>query len=244
MNPKASQRNTAVTLTELLVVLVIISILSTIALPVYISNAEKARISASEEEVLLIGEAMERCGILHGYYVPIQLLNDIRTEFGMSTTALETDALDLEDTSITLIDPSVSIQLLDTPTGNPTLTLSSENQRIVDLYNDWEGPFINFQRIDDAEDITDISDRVPLDPWRRPYRFYSPLGLVGSGASDTDPIIGFSDGQVTNIDPRFDRYAIVSFGPDGASDSLTGNTLSPDDIIYTFGKVRSESVIN
>ena len=89
---------------------------------------------------------------------------------------------------------------------------------------------------------TDRRRDFPLDPWGRPYRMYSSIGIVGTGAlgdnynSDT-----FSNGHLTENDDRFDRYAIVSFGPNGKSDTYIGATELKDDIVYYFGGAISET---
>jgi hypothetical protein len=41
----------------------------------------------------------------------------------------------------------------------------------------------------------------------------------------------FSDGAITANDDRFETYAVVSYGPNGESDSVTEEN---DDIIYLF----------
>ena len=92
---------------------------------------------------------------------------------------------------------------------------------------------------------TQVMNDHPLDPWGQPYRFYSPIGLIGSNASTSTPSSwntnSFSDGRLTSSDDRFDRYAIVSFGPDGEADSSSN---ADDDIIYYFGVVVSETTFN
>jgi hypothetical protein len=59
--------------------------------------------------------------------------------------------------------------------------------------------------------------------------------LIGSRAAASGPDAldsdEFSDGVLTADDPRFTTYAIVSYGPDGVSDSAGA---AQDDIIYLF----------
>lgn len=246
--PSQRQRSRAgVTLTELLVVLVIISILSTLALPVYITHAEKARVATAQTEVKQLGDGQETVAAIHGYYVPLQLLDDLAggSASGVGLSA-DSDAIENESASIKLIDPSASLLNLNT---QDDLGDANTNQRVRNIVQRWEGPFMNPQRVyigdASAPDPLLLDGNLermdhPLDPWGNPYRFYSPLGLIGSGASSTDPNSyrnqSFSDGTVTSTDDRFDRFAIVSYGPDGVSNPSGGGNY--DDIFYFFGRVN------
>lgn len=236
------------TLTELLVVLVIISILATIAMPVYVGQAEKARVASARMEVKLIADAQDYVGALYGFYVPLQLLDDLPGQRGVNGVGADADAIRSEVSSIALVD--LNRNLLDLGTGQPNLGMAATNARVSDLLYNWDGPFLSPQRvyyegtgaIENANPGEAARD-YPLDPWGNPYRFYSPVGIVGSGAlSSTYNSSNFSDGQIQRgTDDRFDRYAIVSFGPDGESDANSGDLNDPDDIIYLFGKVNVPS---
>jgi len=122
----------------------------------------------------------------------------------------------------------------------------------VDLYNFWNGPFMTFKRVwtgrlfkPDVPEYLDDQERAldwPLDPWQNPYRLYTPQGIVGTQADQTD--IGsydnyqFGDGRIhDNGKYHFDRFAIVSFGPNGQEGDDGGgvNSQDNDDIIYYFG---------
>src|SRR5690606_37579813 len=124
----------------------------------------------------------------------------------------------------------------------------------------WSGPFITWQRFwydasnsapyegpsdPDYRDSNDLFRDFPLDPWGHPYRFYSPIGVIGNGDDHlgaqfnfVNPHTEFSNGRLTRFDEeRFQRYAVVSFGRDGISDT---DPLQPannvfNDIYYEFG---------
>jgi prepilin-type N-terminal cleavage/methylation domain-containing protein len=248
MKAHPTQPSAGVTLTELLVVLVVISILSTIALPVYINHAQKARVSTAQLEVRNIAEAMQACGAIHGFYVPIQVLDDIADSSGVGGST-ESDAIDLES-GIFLIDPSLSVKNLD---QQPSLDDTSADARVENMVENWEGPFLNAHRIFTA-DVNSVDPDLlsgslqrldhPLDPWGQPYRFYSPLGVVGSSALSVQTSVwrstSFSNGVVTNSDDRFDLFAIVSFGPDAQPNFRSTGINNPDDIIYFFGKAVAD----
>jgi prepilin-type N-terminal cleavage/methylation domain-containing protein len=237
-------RHAAVTLTELLVVLVIISILSTVALPVYINQSERARIATATQEVYEIGQAMEACGLVHGRFVPLQTLDDLPGSTG-----------DLNDGSADAIQSSAGLNTIDftqaasqlQSRGNNPLAPTSIDPRSVEIYENWEGPFINFQRYHDESPENTLNQNkadFPFDPWNNPYHFYSPVGHIGSPATNT----GFSgssfNGSLTGQDDRFDRWAIVSFGPDGVSDTASSSQGNRDDVVYIFGYTTAETSFN
>lgn len=245
MNIKKSRENQGVTLTELLVVLAIIGLLATIAVPVYVNRSEQAKIKIAHQECKTIAQAEEICAITHGFYVPIQVLDDVP-----DTTESDADSITNEDSRIYLIDAGISAEL---QLGRQLQLGDTHDQRVKDLINYWQGPFLNPSRVyydtdvysspwDETMTPTDRRRDYPLDPWGRPYRMYSSVGIVGTGAlGDNYDSDTFSNGHLTENDDRFDRYAIVSFGPNGQSDSYVGATQLKDDIVYFFGGVISET---
>ena len=244
----APDRGAGVTLTELLVVLLIVGLLSTIALPVYMNRAERARISTAEAECRQIAEAEEACAAVHTLYVAIQVLDDVAGSTADGLNSTRDDSIQFE-TSQYAIDPSRPVARLSV--SQPLISTSSEDTRVRNMVRNWGGPFLNPQHIytgtSDTVEPTNNESYIrrdyPLDPWGQPYRFYSPLGIIGSSATSTSPdsfdSTGFSDGVVTNNDQRFDRFAIVSFGPNGESNSNTADA-DDDDIIYFFGPITAQ----
>jgi prepilin-type N-terminal cleavage/methylation domain-containing protein len=240
-----------VTLTELLVVLAIIGLLATIAIPVYVQRTEEAKVRTAQQEVREIAKAEAMVATIHSFYVPIQVLDDIAVDLTNRTT--RTDDLQNETDTLYLIDPFINV--IDQIAGNPpqpTLQDRDTNTRVHRLYYFWQGPFLNPVRvwIDDetsaepeqlSEDV--IRHDHPLDPWGQPYRMYSPAGIVGDSASATNRssfnTSSFSNGRLTTTDDRFDRFAIVSFGRDNLSD---GQAYTGDDVFYYFGIAATESM--
>ncbi|MBX7246922.1 MAG: prepilin-type N-terminal cleavage/methylation domain-containing protein [Candidatus Sumerlaeaceae bacterium] len=235
-----------VTLTELLVVMVIVTLFSTIAVIAYINRMEEARISIARGECRELAEAEEQCALIHGYYVPLQVLDDKPDLNNITSTG---DAIDLDLlNSLFVINPLVPPV---TQQGNQ-LNMNNTNQRIQDLVDNWQGPFLTTQRVYTGNadptnpnfiNSTEIHLDFPLDPWGTPYRFYSPLGIIGSNATTQDYTnlgVAFSNGILTNnIQEPFDRYAVTSWGRNTQPNTLTPSDT--DDIIYQFGMAGVES---
>jgi len=235
-----------VTLTELLVVLAIIGLLATIAVPVYVNKMEQAKVSTAKHEVRELANAEEVCGIMHGYYVPLCMLDDLpyRSEDRPSTVD------DVQNTR-TILNPyliSTGIPIAKQDGGQSRLADFNNIKSVSNLYFGWQGPFMNFKRYyvgagvfvePPNPDDDDVARDHPLDPWNNPYMIVTELGVV-------TPI-----GQIKNISipvqegaaREFDRMAIVSLGPDASfSDDIADggynineNVTSTDDIWVYFG---------
>jgi len=247
-----------VTLTELLVVLLIIAILGTIAVPVYLNRIETARVRVAQAEVRELAQAEDMVAAIHGFYVPLQMLDDVVPPTPADTRA---DSIDNEATANPYLykvalppDAQLGTQL--------QLSDRTTDKDVASLYNNWQGPFINFNRyfkgveggalIANAVDSTDqqIQRDFPLDPWGQPYRFYGPLGILGSNATelnfqqwDRDAFSDLFQNDYSGDRERdpFDRFAIVSYGPNQVPNRTADLTGEGDDIIYLFGFVASET---
>lgn len=257
------QTRRAVTLTELLVVLAILSLLATIAVPVYVQKTEQARRATARTEVRTIADAEEQVALTHGYYIPMHLLDNVFDDTSDPEPRDDFDG-DPNDADKYFIDPYINptTQLSNQVTLADAENNSSGRVKAIKLVRFWTGPYLNPTRV--AKNIgsgsigtqADLSSDVVLDPWGRPYLFFSPVGPIAddlSLVSDLTTYNAFNDSQryridngfllngTGNTDP-FDRYAIMSLGTDGLLDNKT-DPLS-DDVIYEFGFTPNESAYN
>lgn len=220
---------------ETIIILVVIVLLVLIAIPVYRGGPEDARVAQAQRDVLTLARAQERLADTVGYYLPLQLLdNEALSDEARTARA---DTLANEPDALKAIPRD--LEASDGPPEQPAL------DDLSNLRENWAGPYAQIKRIYLGEarenlDLSVISEQsvrrdYPLDPWGQPYRFYSPIGIIGSRAAktstDTFDTDAFSDGALTTDDDRFETFAIVSYGPNGESDSVTDIN---DDIIYLF----------
>jgi len=245
---KIIQRQRGLTLTELLVVVVIIVIIALALIPAVTQRTERARVATARQEVKELAMAEDACAITTGYYLPLQLLDDIK----LSNRPVD-DSLNLENDLIYLIDPyfvyiDASGNYIDPPSQDE-LPQSDHNHRI---FINWNGPYLSFVKT--VLDIADVDKRsfasrdFPLDPWNIPYRFFSPIGIIGSNADTTEKNLvniinnsGFSDGDVTQDwnDRYSGRWMIISLGKNQEINYPNDNDY--DDIVHAFGLVVHET---
>lgn len=250
MNATKLRSRRAVTLTELLVVLAIISLLATIAVPVYLSQIQRARLATAQAETREISEAIQQAAIIHGFIVPIHVLDNVPNEVGNTGGSNRDDFDAMSGDTNYLID---IYRLLDDQSGSdqPKFGDSSTNVRVKNLIDKWQGPFLNAKRVryvgdNNGSSLGTYYQDLVVDPWGRPYRLYTDLGLVGSSGlpsstnPDADLTLGMDDGRISSVEVnRFDRFAVLSYGPDGISGFTTSNVLEQgDDIYYEFNALN------
>jgi len=242
---KLMKRKIGLTLTELLVVVAIIGIISLALIPALTQRTENARVATARQEVKELAMAEDSCAITTGYYLPLQLLDDIKR-----STRVEDDSLNNEIDSIFLIDPFYTyIDNLGNYSIPTQELLPTSNYNQYRIYTQWSGPYTSFVKtllnyVPQAMERRDF----PLDPWNTPYRFFSPIGIIGDGADteETDLTVisnnaAFSNGRITLDIPDYarGRWLIVSLGRNRQFDDP--DNLSSDDIVHAFGLVIHET---
>lgn len=244
-----------VTLVELLVVLLIISLLATAAVPVLLNRIEDARVATARQDVEEIAKAQTMCALYHSVYVPLQVLDDLPYDAGAPT--IEADDVNNSSDAVTYFLINLTQKAEDQETTQ--LDFDDDDQTNNPLgfrvIRNWQGPFINYQRVwtNNKERTVDVMDQgelrrgYPLDPWGTPYRFYSPIGIIGAGANSTSQASynqdSFMNGRIQRDAVRlYDRYAIVSYGPDGLAPNAAAD--SNDNISYLFGTDGIETGFN
>lgn len=231
-----------VTLTELLVVLAIIGLLATIAVPVYVNKMEQAKVTTAKHEVRELANAEEVCGIMHGYYVPLNMLDDIPYR-SLNRPAVVDDIENTKD----ILNPyliSTGIPIVDQETNQNRLSQFTSIKAVSNLFFGWQGPFMNFKRYYLGDGVyveppdplpEDIARDYPLDPWGNPYIIVTELGYVTPRGFITTQNIQASQSP----EREFDRMAIISLGPDGsvsilADDGLTYQNITAEDDIWVY----------
>jgi prepilin-type N-terminal cleavage/methylation domain-containing protein len=221
----------AVTLLELLIVLVIISILASVATGVYTGETRRARIVATRDLIRQLELSIAQ------YEIDLGLLPPSGSGEDLPPTALAIDP-NRSDGSGYLF-----VSLVHSVSGNSLAPASAL----------WKNPYITFQAEQLAPLGTDTSGAAPminiLDSWGNPIRYvvstdYSVNNGNFSGGTavfsatapdganpdlpSPNPFLAFGE---TFYNPR--TFQIISFGPDGQS--LEFFPGAADDDITNFG---------
>lgn len=172
-------------------------------------SSDNSALQLTELEIQTLIDAEEQVMIDTGYYVSIENLNDLPTD----NVTYWFDYIN-EGGGAAVIDhhtgmfKPVRVDLLTPP-------------------NLWQGPYVTYQPGRIALDGAGYDVGTLLDFWSNPYYLFTPLGLARPPSqSITQDLYG----------DQFDRYAIVSLGPDGVK--------SDDDIIRFFGGAPTALVVS
>jgi type II secretion system protein G len=218
----------AFTLLELLVVVLILGILSTIAVGVFTSQVERARFAAAKATISAIELAVNRYEIDLGSFPP----SGTGTSLPPATPS-----------SGPVVDGCgyMQLALMHSLNGSSTAPLDPR----------WQGPYLTVKKelLGDSTGtpIEEIVGPQPglaevqiLDPWHAPYRYirfgpapdgYGNYGFVGGGTvlPTTHPFFATE----TYYNPQ--TFQIVSKGPNGYTPAPPNFGTDPDDVT-NFGQ--------
>lgn len=154
----------------------------------------------AQQDMATMANALEVCVIDTGYYVSLENLNDVSAAPGATRPFDSIQHLG-----------GVYVMLPDVG------TFQANRRNLATAFNPWGGPYVTYQTNRIQTGTTPYDEGSLLDPWGSPYYLFNPLGLI-RGDSGTITLELYGD--------QFDRYTIVSLGPDGV--------MSADDIIRPF----------
>lgn len=216
-----------VTLLELLVVLGILSILSTIAVGVYTNHIQRARFAKARAEIRLLETAITQYQLDTGDFPP-----------SGSGVTISPDG----------INPITPLY------GSGYLQVALRNSLSGNLYQPlsprWQGPYVNWDYnrmgfVDSSGNVTPITStggQTPapgsaiasisfLDPWGSPYTYIASRDYEFEGT--TLPLTHPFHDTETYYNPT--TFQIISFGPNMSSGTGNDRGKEPDDISNFIG---------
>ncbi len=198
-----------VTLLELIVVLLIISILSTIAVGVYTQEIQRARIAKTRAEIRSLELAINRYQIDVGQFPPTG------TGVNLAPNALLNTASPYAGSGYMQVALRASIN------GNQSAPLSSR----------WIGPYFDFDenRLGTIGNSPITGSTSPaelqfLDAWGNPFYFIQSndyAALEGTFLPSTSPY------AATETYYNASTFQLISFGPNGTTD-FSGNAVGTE----------------
>lgn len=207
--PTMNRLTKGVTLIELVVVLLIISILSTIAVGVYTQEIQRARIAKTRAEISSLSVAINRYQIDTGQFPP--------TGTGSS----------LAPNPINRNNPYAGSGYLQV-----ALKASLNGNQSAPLSNRWIGPYFEFQEnrlglLGTGNTITASTSPAEiqfLDAWGNPFYFIQNEDYAALGGTFL-PVTNPYRATETYFNPS--TFQLISFGPNGTSD-FSGNAVGTE----------------
>jgi len=201
-----------VTLIELIVVLVIVSLLSTVAVGIYTKEVTRAKIARARAEIRTLEVAANRYQIDVGRFPP-----------SSSGTQLSPSALDQADPFAGC--GYLQAALRGSLNGNANAPLSV---RWSGPYMDWDDNKLGTLAGGPIGSGTAIPEIQFLDPWGNPYYYVSSDDYAGLGGTELPVGHPYA---ATETYYNASTFQLMSFGPDGLTDTSAGNLgTEPDDV--------------
>jgi prepilin-type N-terminal cleavage/methylation domain-containing protein len=219
---KSTSRN-AVSMIELMVVLAILAVLSTIVAGVYSNEVVKARHAKARSDIRTLEIAIAQYEVDTGQYPP-----------SGSGNTLSPLSLDVSGDAI----GSGYLQV--------ALNASLSNDPDQPLSRRWRGPYINWdynqlgtsdgKRLTDYEAVSIPPGQISFfDPFGNPYIYIVAADYETRGGTRIPASM-----PSLNASPFFNpsTFQIISLGPDGVTRDAPSRGLAPDDITNFFGAER------
>jgi prepilin-type N-terminal cleavage/methylation domain-containing protein len=242
---------------ELLVAVIIIGVLVSVIVPRLAERSEQAKRARVEQDLELIQKAQEQVVIDTSYMVRLFLLDDVRGGDSVGN-AIPNNAADVVDSfgdeafqalynnrPNFFIDPDA--QRL--ASGADRLLQGADTQQIFERLRDnetffgWRGPYLTYQV--DTNGPGGQRTYVGDDAWGNDYLMFTPEGLINdyvdpvtgvAGPGTVVTTITIGGNTYSNLQDAFDRFAILSLGPNGlpGDGTAAGVFGTDDDIVRRF----------
>lgn len=250
---KRSRNNSAFTIVEIVVGVIIIGILASILIPVLISQSDKAKIASAKRDLQEIANAQERAALDLGYYLRLYALDDVEGGDGIGLGGANDIVDGIADEQYNQIFANPTRMFLRTAPADQgflNAAVADDFYRQIAFVTTpesafrWAGPYYNIHNDETPEEsdgtslIRHLHD-IPNDPWGNDYLLFTRRGVVrepegvilDNGLAST---AGYPETQV------FDRPTVLSLGPNGLpGDGLPGSANyrfgKGDDLFRTFG---------
>lgn len=223
--PSGSPRR-GFTILELLIAIVIIGILVAIIVPVYVSRANQARITACQTDLDGLKSAEEHAAIDTSYFYRLYTLIDGKKGDGIPPSLPNDSIVGVRDELSRTDATNPTNMFIDTnmtPPDGGQLYTGAQATLIYDrLARDetafnWNGPYVNYSRKYTYADFNNPTPKgpvgLPLDPWGNPYMLFTSKGYVQEPEGVIVPNVTI--GTNTYSCTGFDRATVLSLGPDG-----------------------------
>ncbi len=224
---RVRQRADGFTIIELLISVIIIGILVAVIIPVYITRADEARLSACQQDLDALQTAQQHAAIDTGYFYRLYVLDDVRGGDGVPASNLTADRIDgIADEQLRTDVLNPKLLFIDTQSGLVLAAGSAIFDRMAanETAFNWNGPYINVPRkVGLKNPVAGVPAGIPLDPWGNPYLFFTKEGLVRDREGDISTTYIGLDGN-SYATTRFDRPTILSLGPNGLPGNGAGST--------------------
>ncbi|MCX7718351.1 MAG: prepilin-type N-terminal cleavage/methylation domain-containing protein [Candidatus Sumerlaeaceae bacterium] len=230
------------TVLELLIAVIIIGILVAIIVPVYTDRAEQARLTAAQQDLDALKTAQEHAAIDTAYFYALYVLDDVRDFDGVPSSNPNDRTDGIRDEVLrTDISGDPRRIFIDTTSGQVPAgfaTIFSQIQTSETNFN-WNGPYVNYTRRSLPGEFTDVPADMPLDPWGRPYLFFTKDGYFNPRTLTIDNQVTINGTTLLGDATIFDRPTVLSLGADGASGGIVNgvqnnNFGTGDDLFRQF----------